>query len=479
MKKILFFPLICMISVFCLLGCDKEQPKPHKTENAPHMTETITEPPISGNYKAELFRYDPIKNIPSSFQEFKTEIIGDVSHNEIIDRKSVRILELDKYDKQEMAFLHGKTVISFDHIQNKFIVKFYPDAPSSTVEIGIFDPAVNEYKKIEEFPFSASYGKDSFVIGDRYYVTFSSYESSESLTGYVRVYDIETDELSVVDEFKEYNIVQFATPIGDDAFAYLYYEDDTQNWVMKYYDLISHECREIFRHTNFNKNETLSPMALAYDGENIVLALQYIVKEMYKTNYYTEKDVYKSCFLYLNTQGELRESADTDLNCFLGDYYEFTDLTIKDGYYFLSAIHFDPAYGVDKEISEKILIILKRSDNEFIYYQVPHSRNYNIISNDFLNKESLVYESHYLGREDSPCISDVSLNDKKVRIYEYPFDIYDELDDVELTRMLSKDDLFVLLHDKDGNYKYQIVDFRSATKKPFNYYINEEEETSE
>jgi len=466
-----------MIPVFCLLSCDKEQPKPHKTENAPHVTETITEPPISGNYKAELFRYDPIKNIPSSFQEFKTEIIGDVSHNERIDRKSVRILELDKYDKQEMSFLNGKSVISFDFIQNKFIVKFYPNPQSSTVEIGIFDPAVNEYKKIEEFPFSASYGKDSFVISDRYYVTLSSYESAESLTGYVRVYDIETDELSVVDEFKEYNIVQFAIPIGDDAFAYLYYEDDTQNWIMKYYDLISHESKEIFRHTNFNKNETLSPMALAYDGENIVLALQYIVKEMYKTNYYTEKDVYKTCFLYLNTQGELKESADTDLNCFLGDYYEITDLTIKDDYYFLTALHFNPAY--DEEITEKILIILKRSDNEFIYYQVPHSRNYNIISNDFLNKESLVYEAHYLGSEDSPCIADVSLNDKKVMLYEYPFDIYDEPDDVELTRMISEDDLFVLLHDKDKNYKYQIVDFRSATKTPVNYDIREEEELSE
>lgn len=467
--------LSCLIFVYlitCLLSCDKEQPSPKITENTPYVTETTTQPRLQGNYRLELFRYDPIENIPSSFQESKTEIISDSSHNEKIGAKSIRILEPDKYDKREMEFLHGKSVISFDYIQNKFIIKFFSDEKNSSAEIGIFDPAVNEYKKIEEIPFSASYGKDSFVISDRYYVTFNSYESADSLTGYVRIYDIETDKLSVIDEFKEYNIVQFAAPINDNAFVCLYYEDDTQNWVMKYYDIISEQSREIFRHTNFNKNDTLSPMALSYDGENIVLVLQYIEKEMYKTNYVTEKDVYKTCFMYLNTQGELMEIADADLNSFLGDYYEITDLAVNENYYFLTALHFSPSYE-NIEITEKISLILKKTDNEFIYNDVMCTRNYNIISNDFLNKESLVYEAYIFGREDSKGVADLNLSDKKVRLYEYPLDFDNELNDIELTRMLSEDDLFILLHDNEKNYKYQIVDYKNAEKKPINYDIKE------
>ena len=110
-----------MICIVCLLSCDKEQPSPKITENTPYVTETTTQPRLQGNYRLELFRYDPIENIPSSFQESKTEIISDSSHNEKIRAKSHRILEPDKYDKREMEFLHGKSVISFDYIQMKKI----------------------------------------------------------------------------------------------------------------------------------------------------------------------------------------------------------------------------------------------------------------------------------------------------------------------------------------------------------------------
>lgn len=464
MKRLLF----CLIFVFllsCLSGCKKvgsESSKNSINSETPQKTDN------------EMYYYDPVAGSPLSFRQYLTTITTDDSNSERIQFVSRREIEFDKYDEQNIEFLNGKTIISFDYIQNKFIVKFYPDPCNSTAEIGIFDPAVNEYKKIEEIPFSASYGKDSFVINDRYYVMLSSYESDVSLTGCVRVYDIETDELSVIDEFEEYNIVQFATSISDNEFVYMYYEDNTQDWVMKYYDLISHESAEIFRHSNYNKTETLSPMALSYDGENIVLVLQYIEKEMYKTNYYTEKEVYKTNFMYLNMQGELVKTEVTDLNVFFGDYYEITDLLISDNYYFLNAIYTDES----NELTDKKSIILKKSDNEFVHIDTTLAKKYNLISNTLLNKENIFYEAHETSRNDMNWIINVNLNNNSARSYEYPFDVYGEADEVELTRMLSEDDIFVLLYDKEKNYKYKIIDFKNAAKLPYGYDIRCEE-TSE
>lgn len=139
------------------------------------------------------------------------------------------------------------------------------------MEIYRFDTKDSSRKYIAGIEWNVMYNFLSQVVGERYFVIMPSKNSSGKLISTLFVYDIETEEFYEADNFMAHNMVQYMTNVGNDKLAYLYYEAITKDRIIKIYDFESKTSEEIYR---ISSDDEFSPMGLAFNGENIVLALQ-------------------------------------------------------------------------------------------------------------------------------------------------------------------------------------------------------------
>jgi hypothetical protein len=155
------------------------------------------------------------------------------------------------------------------------------------LELAVYDPETDAYTVLSETASQAfGYERSEFTAADRYYVRIRSYPDSETaddICGMVDFYDTETGTYTVADSYEVHNIVQYGAAAAENGLVWCYYEAGTQDWVVKYYSFAEGTAEEIFRHTNENENTTASPMALAVDGEQVALAVQYRDEDAYTT----------------------------------------------------------------------------------------------------------------------------------------------------------------------------------------------------
>lgn len=372
-----------------------------------------------------------------------------------IDKSEAENRYFDKLDvassKQDFNIPITGVVSSMRCLRDKVIVEIYPENHEGVVQLGVFDPYANSYETIKDIPFNAGYGNYSFSMNDRYYVMISSVNEKESLKGKVTIYDIETNTLENVDEFNEYNIVNGITPVGKNAIAYFYYEDVTQDWVINFYSLDTREPKEIFRHTNNNKNETASMMAIGTDGNEIVLVTQYIENKVYCT--YLE---------WITTSGDWKKTEKINLNKLLGNEYEINNIAVDGDYYFINA------YIIPLNIS--ICSILKRSDDNLNIFSLNTLVPKDLLSNSFADKTNIIYDNYSFNYEngvsehdkiDGILIVDLLANSMR----SFDFSEKPSLEDKVLVN--SQGDLLIFYHDNNKMVEYQLIkDFKSIDTKP-------------
>lgn len=178
--------------------------------------------------------------------------------------KNAYAISLDNYELKDVTSSVRGTINSVSWLGDRMILDIYPDDASDCIETGIFDPYANTYEKIGREEFSAAYGSYSCVVQDRYYAMVTTAENGSAFRGKLLIYDGKTNKLNTADEYGTYNIVQYITPVGENGLAYFYYEDGSQDWVIKYYDLEKNTSKEVFRKSNSDSGQA-SPVAIACD----------------------------------------------------------------------------------------------------------------------------------------------------------------------------------------------------------------------
>ncbi len=354
-------------------------------------------------------------------------------------------------DKQSLNIPTSGVVSSMKCLRDKVIVEIYPENREGVVQLGVFDPYTNSYETIDDILFNAGYGNYSFTMNDRYYIMISSVNGEESLKGNVTIYDIETDTIETVDEFNEYNIVNGITPVGKNAIAYFYYEDITQDWVVNFYSLDTKESKEIFRHTNNNKDETASMMAIGTDGDEIVLVTQYIENEVYCT--YLE---------WITSSGEWKKTEKINLNKLFGNEYEINNITVDGDYYFVDA------YIIPRNLS--VSSILKCSGDNLNIFSLNTLLPKDLLSSSFADKTNIIYDNYSFNYDNGISEHDkidgiviVDLFENSMRSFE--FSEKPSLEDKVLVN--SQGDLLIFYHDNNKMAEYQLIeDFRSIDTKP-------------
>ncbi|MCM1008291.1 MAG: hypothetical protein NC485_10245 [Ruminococcus flavefaciens] len=148
----------------------------------------------------------------------------------------------------------------------------------------------NDNKLIGTCNWSVMYGFLSTVIGNRYFVIMPSKAVLNGLKSTLYVYDIHSDEFYSADTFLAYNMVQYITNISDNKIAYYYYENKSKDWVIKEYDFITKISKELY-HNNSDEDKRFSPVGLTYNGENLVLAVQYYNNELVTETKFIEIDM--------------------------------------------------------------------------------------------------------------------------------------------------------------------------------------------
>lgn len=412
-KKLIAVPAL-LLSSLCLFSCSNVKKNSSVTEST---VEDSTD--ASDNNIVEL----NVRN--NTFTELKHTIM--------------RYIELDNYEVKKIDSSVQGIISSVTWLNDKIIMETYPDDENGCVEIGIFDPYNNKYEKKERIPFSAAYGNYTKVLMDRYFVMINANKIDNELSGKVIIYDIEADEIRTIDEYKIHNIVQYITPVGETGIAYYYYESETQDWVVKYYDIKTEESREIFRHTNFNELP-MSPVAIANDGNNAVLVIQYI-----------ENDVYHTQLAWIDTSSNLYKTEEIDLYNFFGnENYEITDFIIKDNFYYIKA----NVKNTDE------YFIFSRSGNDF-HVILPAIRYINKLASYSVNNDSdISFEETDFSNHD---IININLSDSSYGTYSLSTQfLSDEM--FSFYKLNSDNDLIIFYQKDSSGYKYQIIeDYKSAS----------------
>lgn len=159
--------------------------------------------------------------------------------------------------------------------RNRMLVGLWPDGGNHVEELGWYDCITDTYTPIGTIPMNIANAISNFIVQDRYFVYLKLFPAEDGWQSELTIVDLQTDEIFLADSFLTHNIHQTITPVGEHALAYQYYEYDTQDWIVRYYDMETKTAKEIYRHTNMNKNATTSPTAIASDGTNIILFIQY------------------------------------------------------------------------------------------------------------------------------------------------------------------------------------------------------------
>ncbi|GHU52625.1 hypothetical protein FACS1894132_02700 [Clostridia bacterium] len=454
MKPIILKPIILKpISILLLLvlsvsfaGCgDKENPK-NQSENDTTTSDGVHSD--GGQSDGEQPRQ------PYAIPHDVTTLNVEVDYPQdllVLEHTWNSCINMEEYEKKNLNMpVNGH---SMKTIGDKIIVENYVEGNIKIEQLGIFDPYNNSYKKIADIPFSVAYGNYSFVMDERYFVMIYSFEGEKGLNGGVIIYDIETDALNTIDEFAEYNIVNGVTPVGENGIAYFYYEDITQDWVVKYYDFSTKESSEIFRNTNFNKNSTSSMMGIGSAGSDIVLTVQYIENGIYQTN-----------LEWVTKSGDWHKTEHINLGGLLyGNEYEVKSIVVSEDYYFVNALIIP--------VGESYCNILKRNGDEINMFSFNTYFPTELLSESFKDKSNLVYDSpgySYITDIATRIIDGivvVNLPERKMKSFKF-------VEGVSLNGnvLLVNDDLFIFNYD-DKNEKlsnYQLIeDFKSINTSPY------------
>lgn len=460
MKKSISATLAVLSSfcMMCMLSCGKKNKDSNKDtdENISVVIEKeteITEPTESITTAGQVTTNIPKVTVPtenSGVTEdgiFQLTVRND-SFTELNHENALQI-EMPQYEQKIMdVSVQGKTG-AMKSIGDKIIVEIYPDDEPGTLETGLFDPYSNTYETISRMPFSAAYGNYSYVSQDRYFVMIYSSESAEGLSGKVMVYDAETEESSIIDEYDIYNIVQYVTPVGERGIAYFYYESGTQDWIVKYYNISSGTSEEIFRHTNFG-DIPASPVAIAADGEEIVLAVQYM------------DDICRTQFVWISTSGDACATEEADLHNFFDGDYEITDVIINNDIYYVKAL----VNGQEE------YFFFTREDKNF-YVTLPAICRLNTLVD-----EEVTDESDILFMQDNKILGDlirVDLSADTLCSYSFIFtDMENDAADLNQVKITDSGDLIAFFGDDTSEIRYQIIsNYRSIDTKMHDFALYE------
>ena len=381
--------------------------------------------------------------------KLKNDTYTELKHN------STSIIKLEEFDLQAADIPTKGTISAISCVNDELLVEIYPDDESNCVEIGAFDPYNNAYKKIKRMPFSAAYGEYSCVLGDRYFIMASCNEVDGEMNGSIIMYDVQTGSFDTIDEFKTYNIVEFLTPVGKNAIAYFFYEAQTQDWVVKYYDIEKNNSKEIFRHTNLNDIQ-ISPMSITSDGKDIALVIQFI-----------ENDVYHTQLAWISPKGDWYKTEEIDLYNFFNGNYEITDLKINNNNYYLKAI-------INGD--EEYFILNKDSDS--FHLTLPAICHLNRISNSIADESNLTF------LQNMPVLGDlvsINLNNSSFDTYDFSQEIL-ENNTIAHAKISKNGDLFVFYSSDNSEYKLQVIpDYKALADTSFNpgFYVSPRQQYEE
>ncbi len=352
-----------------------------------------------------------------------------VTNDDFIPLKEISQKHISVEKKQIDETFKG-TIISAYWVGEKIVIESFPEDKNDSVELGVFDPYSNNYEKITDMPFTASYKNNVQVISDRYYVTVNTYITENSSKCKVVIYDIENNTVRIADEFNVHNIVQYITAIGENGFSYFYYEGDTQDWVVKYYDFIDKESREIIPHSKFNDIPT-APVTLAYSENSVVLALQSI-----------ENSVYNTELIWINLDDSSCRKEKIDLYKFFDNReFEIFDLLIENDYYFIQA-EIDNSYEY---------FMFKRNDNDFhvVLPAIFHLEEFE----GFIDRSKVLFNGTDSSKN-KKIVFDVDLTENTFETYS--FYSTETIDNISLIKPNTKGDMFILYKEATG-YFYQTI----------------------
>lgn len=443
MKKLSFaLALMSSLCLLCTASCgDKEKNSSSSIENN------------LGNYSEQAENNITELNL-------RNDYFTELKH---IDQK---VIDLNEYELKSLDSSFNGTPVSLTCIKDKIITCSYPADEQNCIETGIFDPYNNTYEKIDRMPFCAAYGNNTVVLADRYFFMIDADESDGELNGKVTICDIENNDLRTIDNYKIHNIVQYVTDVGENGIAYCYYENETLDWVVKYYDIKADETKEIFRHTNFN-DVPLSPVALASDGKDIVLAVQSLGEEAYRMQ-----------LIWIDTVSGDHKTEKVNLERFFGDEtFEITDFMINNNYYcFKTSVENEEEY-----------FIFDRSD-DILHVTLPAITRLNNLAGTFDSNTNILFRQneHILGD-----LIDINLTDGSFLTYSFSSE-FTEQNSISFLKANSKGDIIIFYCTGPSGCKYQLIqDYRSnaaqqvdaglytSPEEQYNDYVNADYATEE
>lgn len=415
MKKL--FSAFALMSSLCLLFAVSCNNKPRKKNSSIFLESN------SGNYSEQTGNITELNLRNDYFTELK-------------HKESQKQLNLEKYELKNLDSSFNGTLVSVNCIKDKLIINSYPADEQNCIETGIFNPYNNTYEKTGRTPFCAAYGNNTGVLAERYFFMIDADEADGELNGKVTICDIKNNSSWTIDNYKIHNIVQYITAVSEKGIAYCYYENETQDWVIKYHDIVTDETKEIFRHTNFN-DVPLSPVALASDGKDIVLAIQSSGEEAYKTQ-----------LIWIDPDNSDHKTEKVNLERFFGDEaFEITDFIINNNYYCFKA-------SVE---NEEEYFIFDRSD-DILHVTLAAITRLNDLEGSFDSSSDILF------RQNEPVLGDlidINLTDGSFVSYSLPVE-FTEQNNISFLKTNSKGDMIIFYGTEPSGCKYQIIrDYRS------------------
>lgn len=195
-------------------------------------------------------------------------------------------LEITDYEEIDISDFETQRLTLDAYSGNNLFFTYMND---EYLNLYLLNTESKEQKLISEIEWNAMYCSP-MIINRRYYVVMPSINTDNGLLSKLYVYDIESGEFYEADNFYAHNIVQYWTCVNDDKLAYIYYESESKDRVVRTYDFSTKSYTELYR---IDGQDKYSPMGLTFNGENLVLILQ-----LYNEEYNTE-----TVFKEINLQG--------------------------------------------------------------------------------------------------------------------------------------------------------------------------------
>lgn len=438
------FALMSLLCLLCTVSCND---KSRKKSSSSSIESNL------GNYSEQAENNITELNLRSDY-------FTELKHS------NQKVIELNEYELKSLDSSLNGTLVSVTCVKDKIITCSYPADEQNCIETGIFDPYNNTYEKAGRTPFCAAYGSNTVVLADKYFFMIDADETDGGLNGNVTIYDIENNDLRTIDNYKIHNIVQYVTDVGENGIAYCYYENETQDWVIKYYDIVTDKTKEIFRHTNFN-DVPLSPVALASDGKDIVLAVQSSGEEAYRTQ-----------LIWIDPDSSVNKTEKVNLERFFGDEtFEITNFIINNNYYCFKTI----------AENEEEYFIFDRSD-DILHVILPAITRLNDLAGAFDSSSDILF------RQNEPVLGDlidINLTDGSFVSYSLPVE-FAEQNNISFLKANSKGDIIIFYGTDPSGCTYQIIrDYKSdaagqtdaalyaSPEDNYNNYVNSDYATKE